>query len=69
VEFVPVSVQVENEDSIIVISPSGESFRFRPKCFFNVGDVEDDVVGCLFGPIGCAISVGIAIFLISRSAR
>ncbi len=68
-DYVPTSVLVQNEDSIIVSTPTGTNQQFQPKIFFNVGEIQDDVVGCLFGPIGCAISVGIAIFLISRTAR
>lgn len=68
-DYLPTSVLVQDEDAIIVSSSDGRNQQFQPRNFFNVGEVQDDVVGCLFGPIGCAISVGIAIFLISRSAR
>jgi hypothetical protein len=48
---------------------TGRVLEFDPGSFFNVGKIADDAVGCLFGPVGCAISVAVAILLLSRSAH
>lgn len=68
-DYTPVSVLVESEKSIVVPMATGRVLKLDPGSFFNVGRVRDDFLGCLFGPIGCAISVGLAIFLLSRTAR
>lgn len=67
-DYTPLAVTVENESSVVLMMPTHEVLTFNPECMFNVGDVPDDLIGCLFGPVGCAISVGIAVLLISRRA-
>jgi hypothetical protein len=65
----PSAITIESGNKIVLSLPNGQRAHLDPRELFRVGGaIEEDFIGCLFGPVACGIAVAIAILLYSSDA-